>query len=87
MPILCPTRRVYGTNEPTEIEAAQRAAYRLARYYYVFEYYLYYRVNIEITIDKSLPPVLLFPCKHKKKVRAAQWQSYKMNLNTLPQNF
>lgn len=58
MPILCPTRRVYGTNEPTGIEAAQRAAYRLARYYYAFKYYLYYRVNIEITIDKSLPPVL-----------------------------
>lgn len=78
MPILCPTRRVYGTNEPTGIEAAQRAAYRLARYYYAFKYYLYYRVNIEITIDKSLPPVLLFPCKHKKKVRAQLMDVYTM---------
>lgn len=39
MPILCPTRRVYGTNEATGIEEAQRAAYRLARYYYAFKYY------------------------------------------------
>lgn len=39
MPMLCPTRRVYGTNEPTGIEEAQRAAYRLARYYYAFKYY------------------------------------------------
>lgn len=73
MPILCPTRRVYGTNEPTGIKAAQRAAYRLARYYYAFKYYLYYCVNIEITIDKSLPPVLLFPCKHKKESEGAAY--------------
>lgn len=61
MPILCPMTRIFGKNEPTEIEEAQRAAYRLARYYYAFKYYLYYHVNMKISIDNGLPAMLLYP--------------------------
>ena len=53
--------RIFGKNEPTGIKAAQRAAYRLARYYYAFKYYFYYYVNMKISIDNGLPAILLYP--------------------------